>query len=932
MIARALQCPIFVGRRAERDALGDARRALAQSRGSVVLIGGEAGIGKTRLVRHFLASFERDTRPRRLARAQCVEGFDLPFGPFRDLIGGLRAAEIPREPGAARAVEQLAPGARALAGTAPLATNELFSGLAAYFTGIAEKRSTILAIEDIHWADRSSLEFLCYLAARVARTRLLVIATYRSEEVETREPLLVALSRLEREPAVARIAVEPLGAADMNELIASTLRDTPLAPNLRAAVIERAEGNPFYAEELLRDALETRAPESGGSLPLSIRGAIRERLGRLSDEDRRIVTHAAVLGDRFEPDVLALALETDVDAILPTLRRGRDLNIFAEEDTVPVRFRFRHALTRQAVYVDLLRFDARRMHERLLETLESIGRPDRYVEALAYHAIAAHDAPKALRYNEAAGDAALAMMALPEAAAFYERALERAATDVDRARLHAGAARALNMRGETVAAIPHYERALALYERLDDMPGAVEAILGIINGMNNLRDFSCVARGSAFVARHVDRVPAGTLDDMLATLARLATIQYEYAEAQRLIERIHDPGALDTLGRFNYLLARLHVRWGEGDVAGWRETAAAVLAEVDRPSTSPYSAVTMGYIVAQDASALGCSDVADAGLARAEATGALAEFTTLRGFGEAVRALHEFMRGDLAASRASLERSLALPGIPVVRMARWFVAPLLAAALGEARYVDAEDERGVDALRSSARMGWDAKALGHHAVWKLANGETAAARDLLRAALPCMRRPYPGTGIVLALAAQHLEGADLIELERILGARLHPADTGGRANVALARAVLAARGASPGDASELALAAAAGYRDLGWAMLEARALECAGRVADARAIYVRCGASSDAARLRGAAPAYGAEGATCADAVETPLTNREAAIADLIARGETNATIAERLDISVKTVEKHVSSAFAKLGVRNRAQLAARLGPQTTAV
>ena len=919
MIARALHCPVFIGREDELEALGEARRALGRSRGSVVLIGGEAGIGKSRLLRQFLAVVSRDSRPRNLAVAQCVENAERPFGPFRDLIAALgrNAQAAGAAPDVARALSQLAPAVDPTQTPgATLEKSELFAGIAAYFQALAAKRVTILAIEDLHWADRSSLDFLTYLAPRVADTRLLVIATYRAEDVETREPLFGTLSRLARESTVSRIAVDPFTAAETQRLIDGTLSGVrDLGVETRSAIVARSEGNPFYAEELLKDALESRPEPCGSALPISIRGAILERLAFLAPDERRIVAHAAVLGQRFEPETLALSLAIGIDDVLPALRHGRDLNIFVEEDTRPVRFRFRHALTRQAVSDDLLRFDVRRVHERLLQTLEALDDTDRHLEALAHHATAAGDAPRALRYNESAGDRALAMRALPEARTFFERASEHAVAVGDRARIGASIAGVVEMQGDAPGARVRYEAAIAAFRELGDFEGAANMVFAVINVMNNMRDFTCVAYGREFLERDGHRIGADHRDALLATIGRLASIQYDYAEAERLLSAVQRPETLaPKRARLSYLLGWMHIAWGAGDVGRWRAAVQTLMALA--PSLPAYNAFTVYAVIAQDASTLGCVDVVESAIAAADTLDDLSGFGGLRSFADAVRAFYLFSRGDVAGARERFDRSARASEMPVSRMARWFVGPELAIATGDAALAMAADRDWFDELVRNAKVPWDARAIASGAAWKIASGNVADARQLLRVALGCLERPVPGTLLALTLCAERLEGEDLERLHRVLGAELHPDDAAGRAAVSFARAILAHRFGDAAVAEARALAAARDFERLGWPMFEARALELAGHDAAAGAIYERCGAVVQAARL---APPVSVAIAPESEA----LSQRERAIADLIVLGETNAQIGERLAISVKTVEKHVSSIFLKLGIRNRAQIAA---------
>ena len=215
---------------------------------------------------------------------------------------------------------------------------------------------------------------------------------------------------LAREPIVRRVQLPALAGEELRALIAGALDGQPsLAAKTLRDVEARCEGNPFFTEELLKNAVEHRDAREAPGLPLSIRTAIVERLAGLSEEDRAIVDRAAVLGQRFDPGILARTLGSSVPDVLPALRRAHKLNILVEDDGEHVQFRFRHALMRQAIYEEMLRVDARQLHAQTLATLESLDEPQRALEALAYHAWEAHDSAKALRYNQAAGEAALAV-------------------------------------------------------------------------------------------------------------------------------------------------------------------------------------------------------------------------------------------------------------------------------------------------------------------------------------------------------------------------------------------------------------------------------------------------------------------------------------------------------------------------------------------
>jgi DNA-binding CsgD family transcriptional regulator/tetratricopeptide (TPR) repeat protein len=913
VIAQPVVCPIFVGRNEELAILHDARRALSMSHGSFVLIGGEAGIGKSRLLAQFIGFIARNRRPPQLASAECIEQAEQPFGPFRTLLAALaRGMPAGHPPAALRALEQLTAPQTGTAGS-QLEKNELFEGVAAFLRSVASKRATILTIEDIHWADRSSLELLGYLAPRLAGTRMLLIATYRSDEVDARPDLFASLSRLSREPTVSRIALEALDPAETSELVIAALRGrTALASEMRNDVVRRSEGNPFFAEELLKEALEAPRPAGDSRLPISIRGMIADRLALLSEEHRRIVTHAGMLGYRFEPEILALTLGCELEEVLPALRRGRDLNIFVEEEGA--RFRFRHALIHRVARGDLLHVEARRVHERILRTLEALPDRDRHVDVMAYHAAQAQDAEKTLRYSERAGAIALDMRALPEARALFEQALSAVPDRASAARLLERVGFVAETQGVLDEAADRYEAAMYAYRELGDFDVATAMVRKLAVCRNNLGDRSAVAFGMAYLAEYGARANQGPRDYLLATLARLATIQYDNERAAELLAAIAAPAELPPSARQNYLSAQSDVLWCAGDVAGWGVLADRLFEMIG--SLTPYSSLVALLSIAQSASWLGRGDLAERALARTDRIPEWRDFSALHVHGSAVRAMHAYTTGRLEAARAYVREAARGAEGTVSQMALALVAPLVAIELGDETLVSPATLTEIAGARRRADNPDDAVILAAGAAWSAAHGRNDEARADLRRALACLPRAMPSCGDVLVLSARHLDQTELEPLRQLIDpACFLPDDLVGRSHARLADAILERRFGDAERATTIALQAGAGYRELGWPLFEARAMEAAGDLAAAHALFAACGAVAQTRRL---APAPGAT-----VAVTNRLSEREAAIARLIAEGSGNPAIGEQLSISVKTVEKHVASIFEKLGVKSRSQVAA---------
>lgn len=916
MNARPVACPTLVGRERELAALHDAKRGLSKSRPAFVLIGGDAGIGKSRLLAQFLRHVASG-RARTIASVDCLEHASSPFGPIRNAVETLaRSARLPLPALLAQFV------ARDTASDT-IEKADLFFALVDFFRACARSRATIVTIEDLHWADATTLEFLGYAAARIAGSRILVVATYRSNETKPHESLDAAIGRLMREPPTFRIELDGLAKAELRALIHGALDGhAPLAPKAIANVVLRAEGNPFFAEELLKDAVERDGEGGRGELPISIRASIVERLRGFAPDERAVVDRAAVLGLRFDPHVLARMMKVDVDAILPALRKARDANLIVEEDAERIRFRFRHALTRQAVYDELLLFDARRTHRSILETLESFAADDDHLEELAYHAWEARDKEKTLRYNERAAEAAFALHALPEAQLGYERALGAATDRRDEARLLERLGRVTSLLGDLPRAIETYDVARAAAIAIDDFEAAARLTRWSAGDRNNCGDPSAVAFGTTFLERWGDRVTVAVRDELLALLARLCTISYDVELAATLLARVAAPEALPPNALQNVLTARSEIAWIRGDVAGWTDATEQLLELV--PSLPAFVSLIACYTIAQGATYQARDDLVAQALGHADRIEARNEFGALRAYGDAIRALDFFARGQLDAALGAIRDAIDATDVRTATSALAIVAPFVADALDDDSLVTPEIEAEFAAIRARARHADDAVVLAAAAAWSLRRDRKVAALNDIRLALSCVSLPIAHVDAVVALAAQHLPVAELSALDRFSDPQAcATGDLVGRANALTAAAIVARRRGDHDVAAAFGTAAAEIYRRLRRPLHEARALEAAGRIDDARACYERCGASAWAKRLVDTAPT--ARGGTTND----PLSKREREVAGLIAEGLGNATIAERLSITTKTVEKHVGSIYDKLGVRSRPQVALLLSRDT---
>ena len=365
-------------RSAELAALdGHLAAVRAQGRGRLVLVAGEAGIGKTALVRAFC---ER-TRPSRVLWGACDALFTpRPLGPFVDIaddVGGELAVVV---------AEGAAAGAL----------------LAALTRSLRGQPTDVVVLEDLHWADEATLDVLRLLARRVTSLPALVLATYRDDEIDPRHPLRMVLGEMPSGSA-ARLALAPLSAGGVAELAGSLGVD-------HAELYRRTAGNPFYVTEVLAAA--------DAELPETVRDAVLARAARLDEPARTVLDAVAIAPMRAELWLLSALVEGELDGLDACLASGV---LRAARDAVS----FRHEIARVAVEDALAPHRRLALHRSALAALAAGARPD--PARLAPHADAAGDAEAVQRYAPAAGERAAMLGSHREAAAQFARALRHGA-------------------------------------------------------------------------------------------------------------------------------------------------------------------------------------------------------------------------------------------------------------------------------------------------------------------------------------------------------------------------------------------------------------------------------------------------------------------------------------------------------------------------
>lgn len=922
MIGHSVRCRTFVGRRKELAELDAARKSLSKSSGSFVLITGEAGIGKTRLLNEFL-TLSRGRRARNVVNTECLQRAQQPLGPVRALVRALvplvALAEMP--PPVLRALVQVMPEElpRDLVeehSRFALEKDQLFASLLAFLKLICAKRATLLTIEDIHWSDESTIDFLGYLVNRMESMRLLVVATCRADELERDERLLASMSLLFRARCIRRVGLEPLPSTEIRAVVDGTLdgRETLPEPVLRD-IEQRSEGNPFFAEELVKHYVEqgpTLRP--AGNLPLSIRASIAQRLVVLTADERNILSYAAVLGQRFDPALLAVVMEREPGSLAPTLRKAQDLDLVVDEGRGRLSARFRHALTRQTIYDSVPAFEARRLHLKILVTLESEYDSDSYVEERAYHAWAAGDAAKTARYNERAGEAAFALRALPEALTCFQRALAAASDADDEARILGRIGAIERVQGHSQAARDVLESALAIRLERDEVDAAASLVASIAGQRYNLGDQGALAYAERFLEEHGRAMTPPARDNLLVVAARIACALCDFRAAERSLDSVSDPETLAPAARQNYLIVQLMRHAYSGDAIEWKRTALQV--DMLLPRLAPEAVVAVEAALAMTGIYVGANEQVERALERAERIEREWNFRGQRLYALATKAAYLFQRGRIADARACVEIIAQNQDFQPARRVGALVAARLGAVLGDTELWNRFDS---DVLREAREHLGDPDCvyiLGAFGALAAANGDAALGQADLRSALATLVYAAPEAMYVIIDAARLLPLDELGRVRLLVESSDSFDGSAARANASLAGAIVAAREGRKAAAVRLGSDAAKLFGVLGWPLLEARALEVSDQPAAARAIYQRIGATADARRLAD-------EAASENEAFADLLSSRECEVAVLVARGLRNAEIAKRLSIGDKTVEKHLASVFEKLGVRSRSEVVA---------
>jgi DNA-binding CsgD family transcriptional regulator/tetratricopeptide (TPR) repeat protein len=956
----------LVGRAAELALLEAAMAAAAAGDGGAVLVAGEAGIGKTRLAGELAEGALRAGAT--VLRGRCIDlvGTGLPYLPLVEALRPLRGSpalgDLPGGPGElARLLPELGTPAPEGAGATD-SQPRLFEAALAVLDRLGEEgRPLLLVLEDLHWADASTLDLVAFLAHAVPGRRILLLATYRSDEPRPRDPLPRVVAELRRARAATLLELGPLADGEMALLVARLPGGE--AAELAATVRARSEGNPFFAEELLAAGL------AGERLPRALHELLLRRVAQLDAETRRVLRIAAAAGRDVPYPLLAAVAGLPEPRLLHGLEQAVEHGVLVPDQPAGA-YRFRHALLAEAVYATLLPGEREAVHGRLARALAEAAGPGAAAGELAQHWAAAGRPVEALAASVRAARDAEAVAGQAEALRHLERALElwervpdaEALVGLERVAALAWAAELAFRTGDAAGAAARVRRAIELLDA-----GTEPVRLALLHERLGSYLFPAGDRdgGLAAFRRAAELVPAAPPSveraRVLAALGHGLMLLLRHAESRAVCEQAvavaRDAGddrpairALTVLGIDRCYLGHpreavrllldarrlARERGSATDLLRCYVFLSDVLTAAGRPRRAAAVALKglelarrrgfergVGNVLAVNAAepllAVGEWDRAEQVLARALRVGGpfWAHFPQLR------RAQLAIGRGEVEAARRHLEagaegarepQATALYACLTAELALWEGGPEAAAAAVEEAVGGAWERLGAHAAQVCA-LGM--RALAELVLLAAVRRDAAAVDDARRRAGKLVRAARRGPATPSPDAAGWLAVAEA-EHDRVKG----------RAG------------------AERWRAAAAAWDELGrpypgaycrWRLAEAlvaggRAAEAVGAARRAHRVAARLGALplqrelellARRARLDlvGLRPEDAARGAA-ADA-GLGLTARERQVLQLLARGYTNRQVAAELVISTKTASVHVSHILRKLGVSSRLEAAA---------
>jgi DNA-binding NarL/FixJ family response regulator len=947
--------PRLVGRHAERTALNEVLARARAGRGGAAVIGGDAGVGKSRLCREIKTAAV--AAHMRVIEGRCSPAeATIPFGPFIDALRfrlakgeGAAAADVlqPILAHVAPLFQDLA-NPDELVGRAADPTATPFDRIWGVLRRLTSLGPVLFIVEDLHWSDPTSRDLIHYIVRRIESLPMVMLLTYRTDEVPAGHPLHRMATALARDSAVIRLHLEPLNHAEVAELLNEHLH-TPPAPDLVAAVAQRTEGNPLFIEELLgvlARAFPERSPHyTAADLaevhpPVTIADMVQERLAPLSGDAREALLVAAVMGRTFSFDLLRDVLEWAEERLLAAVEELVAHRFLAEIGDPGEEFSFRHSLVQEVMYASVIARRRRVWHRRVAAVLEHKRTAGALPHArLAHHYQLGGDSARARSHLLLSGDEAARLCAWPDAEARYEQALSMAEQEEDRPTQAVILDRLAEVAWwqNRVSAVEQYAReALAISRSLGERARAAALLRRLANLDAHQRGDYVRATTRMLEALALVEDDAGEAAVILNDLGRVQLARGHATDAAASFERAltctaaRADCAEEALALVN--LGRIAIAGGQVAIGVQRlELARALVDEEDMPIERAAEVFHAGIRVLDGAREHAqAQEWVDAGVRFAARHRLRGDEAIYKAYGASIRRRAGDWETALPQCTASVtelrkvERAELREALRILGDLCRVSGDLSAAhtAYDEAMSLGEGDARIGQALVLMAEHRWDAAA---------AILESALADASEHNALFAMR-------VLPILIEVHANRADadkaraaLDQLESLTAASDYRA---GAAATSYGRALVYAATRDPESAAAAARAAWHAWRELELPYEAARAALLLARLTndrhvaeDAARTFEALHARLDLAQALSLLRQLGVRPRARRAAPQLPapldrLTSREAEVLVELAQGRTNKQIAKVLAMSPKTVGNHVANIFAKLGCATRTEAA----------
>src|SRR5829696_4833952 len=955
--------PHLVGRDRE---LRDLRRLLDAAmggRGQLVLLGGEAGVGKTTIANALCR--EAAGRGALALVGHCYDLTDTPpYGPWMDAFDDYRPeADLPSPP-----------AALARTGAGEITTRSaLFDGARHFVARLCKRRPLVMLLEDLHWADPESLDLLRVVSREASSQPLLVLATFRGDELAPTPPLYRLLPVLERETGARRLELRRLHPEALHELVAHYRLTKTNSARLVTHLYAEAGGNPFFTQQLLRAIEEDEVLRPLGKrwvlgdlvhtgVPPLLREVIEGRLLRLNEEGQRLLRAAAVIGQEIPFPLWASVVAYEEEALISVIEGAMTARLI-ENAEGGAGFRFIHALMREALYEGINPLRRRLVHRRVGETLAAFPSPDS--DAVAYHFRRAGDA-RALGWLVEAGEHAERTSALLTAAERYEVALalqdERGMDAAKRCWLRLRLA-ALQRFRKPREALAHVEAAERLAQEADD-PVLVAHVL-LVRGLllvyaDGIRDgLPDVTAGVEMVEKLPPRgdarrgfeqsidaaVNPGMLVAMLSWAGRLAEAK---ARGERYLARSADSREVASLAGVRWGMALVHAMQGHPDQARRAyESARAAYENLDQHRLLAFvlrdelTYAVLPYLSDHLAERERVATAAEQAILRGNAAGAIDEpaeyaryprlpLTVLEGeWREARRIIsvlaeygaHAILRHIISSFLGPLARAQGETRLAWQQVHKtWPAGPTTEPGDGDIYYTLPLQRLAVELSLDSGDLSSAREWLEAHERWLTWSGavlglsEAQALRARYELASGDSEAALRRAEQALALASEPRQPLALLAAHRLLGELNNATGRSEAANEHLRAALDLADACSAPYERALTLLALAELRST-----EGNNSDVSAVLEEVRGICSDLGAAPALARADSLADQT-PDGRRVTSAYPAELTRREAEVLGLLAAGHSNKEIAAQLFLSERTVERHITTVYRKIGTRRRTE------------